>query len=139
MLNNETLSYIDGLIDMASSCDEYVGPSYIRLFSFNSSDYINQFKKTFKIDFDDNLLFESDETIEDVFIELLGKNNIYDCFMYHFSKIVPEGQIIRFDEEYKIFDMLGGTKGLSGFYFVEDLAFIKFEDTVLCFIMGNNE
>ena len=139
MIDKQTIAYIEGLIDMASSCDEYVGPSYIKLFAFDTSDYIKQFKKHFEIEFDDSLLFETDETIEDVFVELLGKNNICDCFMYHFSNVVSEGQVIRFDDEYKVFDMLGGTKGLSGFYFVEDLAFIKNGDTTYCFIMGNNE
>lgn len=140
MTNNKQLAcYIDGLVDMVNQCSESIGLSYIKTYDFDHSDYIRQFKKFFEIEFNENNLYVSNESLNEAFTQMMGDDKVSEGFLNCIEKALENCEIIRFEDEHKIFDRLGGRDGLSGLYFVEDLFFVRNDDIVLCFILGNNE
>ncbi len=139
MNNKQITYYIDGLIDMLNATCKYLGLSYIVSYYFNVSNYINEFKKFFEIDFDDNELYLSNETFTQALKEMIGEEDVSKAFQKNIEEKLQDIEIIRFNNENKIFDKLGGSEGLSYFYFVEDLFFIKSKEIVICLMLGNNE
>ena len=65
-------SYVDGLVNMASSCSKYMGPSYMHAICFNKKDYINDFKDFYHIKKEKVELIETNMSLKDFIQTFFG-------------------------------------------------------------------
>ena len=143
MENKFISSYISGLTNMASSCSNEIGPSYISADCFNKKNFKKEFSKYYKIPIECIKIEESKKTLEQVFSEWLGKkgDDIIENLLYWIKLCVGE-PIKTFDlsEDSNLINILSRCdNGISEFYFVEDVFFVEYKEYMVCFIIGNNE
>lgn len=136
-INNASL-YVEGLANMASF---NIGCSFMKADCYELNNYIEAFSKDYKISKDIIKLNEEKTKIEDFFKEVLNLDKKQtETFTYWLQKEAGPCKKIFIAENNKLYDKLSGyNKGISGFYFVEDVYFIEFEKMVIVFIIGNNE
>ena len=136
-------SYLSGVTNMASACSTEIGPSFIEAISFDLKDYKKEFAKFYKIPESEMNLITSELSLKDILRAWIGKNNerIVDNVLYLTERIVGEpNSIYTIDESSKIKEYLGRESGgISEFYFVEDIIFVEFNESMVSFIIGNNE
>ena len=135
-------SYVDGLVNMASSCSEYMMPSYMRAICFKKKDFKKSFCNFYKIPEKELEIIETSLTLKDFIIQSFGNiKEIIEGLTHwlHIEAGDPK-KILTVPNNSKVLNLLSGSDGgISGFYFVEDIYFIEFNKMVICFIIGNDE
>ncbi len=143
MIQNGIGSYLSGVTNMASECSTEIGPSFIEAISFELKDYKEEFAKFYKIPESEMNLIPIKEDLKEVLTAWIGKNNekIVDNVLYLTRRIVGEpNKIYTIDENRKMLEYIGREGGgISEFYFVEDIIFVEFDESMVSFIIGNNE
>ena len=135
-------SYVDGLVNMASSCSEYMMPSYMRAICFKKKDFKKSFCNFYKIPEKELEIIETSLTLKDFIIQSFGNNKEIIEGLTHWLHIEAGDpkKILTVPNNSKVLNLLSGSDGgISGFYFVEDIYFIEFNKMVICFIIGNDE
>ncbi len=132
--------YVEGLFHMASSLSKNIGPSYIRATVYNKEDFVGEFSKNYKINKKYLNILPTKKTLEDILHEWLDDKKIEERLLYWLNlKIGKENKVLSSDDA-RIIDVLSGSeKGLSGFYTLEDIYFIEYEEFYFILMMGNNE
>ena len=136
-LKNESL-YVSGLVNMASF---NIGCSYMKADCYELNDYIDSFSKDYKVSKTIIKLKEENINIDNFFKEVLNLDKKQtETLTYWLQNKTGKCNKIYTTENNKLHDKLSGySKGISGFYFVEDVYFIEFEKMAVVFIIGNNE
>lgn len=142
MLQKTISSYLSGLTNMASACSTEIGPSFIEADSFDKKDFEKEFAKYYEIE--ENIeLVSNNEKLEIILTQWIGKNNkaIVDNLMYLIeSEVGSPIKVYTLKDERIIKEKMGRESGgISQFYFVEDVIFVEFEKSMVCFSIGNNE
>lgn len=135
-------SYVDGLVNMASSCSEYMMPSYMRAICFKKKAFKKSFCTFYEIPKEQLDIVETSLTLKDFIIQSFGNNKEIIEGLTHWLHIEAGDpkKILTVPNNSKVLNLLSGSDGgISGFYFVEDIYFIEFNKMVICFIIGNDE
>lgn len=135
-------SYVDGLVNMASSCSEYMMPSYMRAICFKKKNYKKAFCNFYKIPEKELEIIETSLTLKDFIIQSFGNIKEITEGLTHWLHIEvgDSKKILTVPDSSKVLNLLSGSDGgISGFYFVEDIYFIEFDKMIVCFIIGNDE
>ena len=105
---------------------------------FSEKDYLNEFYDFYEIRSRKEKLIPSPCGFEETLKDVSGD----DCWKPIADKTkslfgIP-GRVMVFENVRDLQEELGGSDGLSPFYFVFDLMFCEFGDYTLCFISGSN-
>ena len=138
-----TGAYLAGLLDMASSQSEWIGRSYMESYCFDADDWRAEFARTFALREEDVQLLPSDQTLRQLLVQWLGgaQPKLTDSLLYYMQRCLGEAQAVWvLPQDSRLASKLGWSEdGKSPFYIAEDLFFAQFPQTVVCFVMGNNE
>ena len=135
-------SYIDGLVNMASSCSEYMMPSYMRAICFKKKNYKKAFCNFYKIPEKELEIIETSLTLKDFINQSFGniKEITEGLTQWLHMEVGDYKKVLTVSENSKVLDLLSGSDGgIGGFYTVEDIYFIEFDKMIVCFIIGNDE
>ena len=135
-------SYIDGLVNMASSCSEYMMPSYMRAICFKKKNYKKAFCNFYKIPEKELEIIETSLTLKDFINQSFGniKEITEGLTQWLHMEVGDYKKVLTVSENSKVLDLLSGSDGgIGGFYIVEDIYFIEFDKMIVCFIIGNDE
>lgn len=136
-INNASL-YVEGLVNMASF---NIGCSFMKADCYKLDNYIDAFSKDYRISKDIIILKEEKDDIDNFFKEVLNLDKKQtETLTYWLQREAGICNKIYIADNNELYDKLSGyNKGISGFYFVEDVYFIEFENMAVVFIIGNNE
>lgn len=128
---------------MASSVSEWIGRSYIEVYCFDLDGFRAEFAHMFALREEDVQLVPSGKTLRQMLVQWLGGDRpaLTDSLVYHMQRALGEaGAVWEPPEDSGLADKLGWSEGgKSPFYIAEDLFFAQFPQTVVCFVLGNNE
>ena len=129
--------YVCGLLRMASV---EIAPSFVDAFCLDNNSFINDFKKFYNYKLDIKVQ-SIDSNIDVFFKNVLNMNEKHvKSLLYWLECKYGKIESILEPTNNDIIDFLSGCNdGYSGFYFLENLYFIKFQKVVVCLLIGNNE
>ena len=134
-------AYLSGVIEMASSYSKYMGPSYMTAICFDLKNPLEDFKKFYEIK--ENINIEKiTVTYHDLLISLLGNDKDLIDSIEHLTRLSVGDveEIYTVEENSNLINSLSRSDGgLSQFYIVEDIYFIKFNKVYVVFMIGNDE
>jgi len=137
---NSISSYVEGLFKMASSLSKNMGPSYINASIYSKDTFIEKFSKNYQIDKKYLNLFPTKRSLEDVLHEWLNDKKIEESLIYWLETEIGKNIKTLSSDDARIIDVLSGSEnGLSGFYTLEDIYFIEYDEFYLVLMLGNNE
>ena len=131
-------SYINGLLDMASSSSSVIGRSYVQAKVFSKKKYIKEFCEGIK--FREIELEKSKCSLVEIFEDWFGDEHLLATNLNYYitSRVSDVVNIYKLKNSSKVLDELSCRK-YGYVYFYEDLYFVEFDKCVICFILGNNE
>ena len=121
---------------MASSISKNIGPSLVDSVCFDKKDFENEFKKFYELKSNIKLKLEK-ENYEEKLMSWFDDKKIVESIIY-LTKINSNEKVYIANKEI-IEELSGYSRGVSGFYTVEDIFFIEEKDEIIVFILGNNE
>ena len=142
MYNVDYSNYFSGLFNMASSCSDYIGPSYVDCDCLDSNNFKAGFAEIYEIPEKELELEKMDSTYEELLKTIFGDNKKIIEGISHWSKIkLGEVQeIYTINELSKIDKYISASEGgLGPFYTLDDIYFIVFKKEVLVLLIGNDE
>jgi len=147
MTGNRYLNgYIQGLADAAAIASDNLTFSGINTFCFDKDSFTEDYARLRREcgAGDSNVeLITGDLTPEQELSDLLDSEDrsFSSNIMWSLSRAAgrPE-RVLRFEDEPEEKEAASGySYGWGGFYFVEDMFFIEFEEYVILFVVGNDE
>ncbi len=130
-------SYLEGLLNMASSLSKSIGPSYIKVHGYEKNTFIEDFSKNYKIPKESIKLAETDKNLETTLLDwFYNENNIVKSIVYWFNiEIRGEKKVYLSDE--KLVNTLDSKR--RDFYSLDDMFFVECNEYIFVFLLGNNE
>ncbi len=130
-------SYLEGLLNMASSLSKNIGPSYIKVDCYLKEDFKEQLSKYYKVPIDKINLLKTNETLESALSNWFGnENKIIESITYWFNLKVKGAKVIYYSEE-ELKSILDNKQ--MDFYCLDDLFFVESKEYIFVFQLGNNE
>ena len=138
MMNLELNKKLDDICTARCKDSKSISYSYLRIFAFDRDDFEESFKEFFELDIDEIKLTESEESFEEIFGTFLEKRNARRI-VKGIRDICGMEKNVYYDD-CDLYELLeGASGGLSGFYFIEEIFFAEYDDSMVCYILGNNE
>ena len=129
--------YMDGIMKIASSLSNNIGPSFIDVDCYNKKEFKKEFCKYFNISEDNFEILKTNITLENKLKEWLGDNNqLIESVIYWFN-IKYNGEKILYSLNEKIIEKLDNRYTM--FYYIEDIFIVECKKYYFVFILGNNE
>ena len=130
-------SYLEGLLNMASSLSKNIGPSYVKVDCYIKEDFKEQLSKYYKVPIDKINLIKTNETLESALSNWFGgENKIIESITYWFNLKVKGAKVIYYSEE-ELKNILDNKQ--MDFYCLDDLFFVESKEYIFVFQLGNNE
>ena len=130
-------SYLEGVLNMASSLSKNIGPSYVKVDCYYKKDFKEQFSKIYKISKDDINLKETNKSLESALFDWFeNENKIIESIVYWFN-IKEKGPKKIYSSEENLVYLLD--KKQMDFYCLDDLFFVESNSYIIVFLLGNNE
>ena len=131
-MNEDTIrSYLNGLMNMASSMSKSIGPSYIIVDCYKK-EHLEQLKKDYHIKKITSSTLSFKEKIEEWFFE--DKKAIESILFWSNKKIKEERNI--YDIERENFEKM---EKYTPFYIIDDTFILETDKYLILYILGNNE
>ena len=134
--------YLNGLTQMASAVSVRCGPSEIRVDCFSPKSYAPLFCKDYHLRGSMLQLHDSGKTLFERLRDWLGDEpkNVADSLCHYLHiRLGDELQVLDPQDIGPLRDALSQPGGRGPFYTTEDLFFAVFQDTAVCFMLGNYE
>ena len=134
-------AYLSGVVEMASSYSKYMGPSYMTAICFDLKNPLEDFKRFYDIK-EDIKVNKVEASYHELLITLLGNDKDLIDTVEHLTRVrIGEVQeIYTIEENSNLLNLLSGSDGgLSPFYIVDDIYFVKFNKMFVVFMIGNDE
>ena len=134
-------AYLSGVVEMASSYSKYMGPSYMTAICFDLKNPLEDFKRFYNIK-EDIKVNKVETSYHELLITLLGNDKKLIDTVEHWTRVrIGEVQeIYTIEENSNLLNLLSGSDGgLSPFYIVDDIYFVKFNKMFVVFMIGNDE
>ncbi len=131
MDNSQLISYIKGLMNLASSLSKNIGPSYVTVKYFNKKEFENLISRR-KINITD-----SNKSLKEVLNEWFNDKEIVDSIIYWMNLYLDDP--IHIYESKSDFHNTLMEQEMTTFSFIEDAYLIEYKTFVMCLIIGNNE
>ena len=136
-------SYLNGLLNMASACSDWIGCSEITAACYAPGEFPARFCREFGLKAEEVRLLPVKETLYQTLVTWLGGKNASLtkelCRLIH-GELGEPTAILRAEHEKALIDRIGwGDGGRGPYYFTDELFFARFPEAVVCFILGNNE
>ena len=130
-------SYLEGLLNMASSLSKNIGPSYVKVDCYIKEDFKEQLSKYYKVPIDKINLIKTNETLEYALSNWFGnETKIIESITYWFNLKVKGAKVIYHSEE-ELKNILDNKQ--MDFYCLDDLFFVESKEYIFVFQLGNNE
>ncbi len=130
-------SYLEGMMNLASSLSDAIGPSYIKVECYEKDKFREEFCKDYEISPTTLNLIDTPNSLQTTLLDWFGNNNkIVESISYWFDLYYKGLKKIYLAEE-KLISILNNKK--QDFYFLEDMFFIEYNDYMIIFLLGNNE
>ena len=130
-------SYLEGILNMASSLSKNIGPSYIKVDCYLKEDFKEQLSKYYKVPIDKINFLKTNETLESALSNWFGnENKIIESITYWFNLKVKGAKVIYYSEE-ELKNILDNKQ--MDFYCLDDLFFVESKEYIFVFQLGNNE
>ncbi|MBR6407654.1 MAG: DUF4085 family protein [Clostridia bacterium] len=142
VLNTSSAEYVYDLIENACETCSHKSPSFAEAFCFATENLKGAFAGFFEISPELVSLEPTNETLEEIFSGWFWEpqpRTAKSLIASLESRLGKPLGIFRPTYEEKLRDALGGSNGLSPFYFVEDIFFARYGEMTACFMMGNCE
>ena len=131
--------YLRGIMNMASSVSKSIGPSYIEVECYDKNDFVEKFKKNYKVVINLEELEKTDNNLKKVIGNwFYNEEKIAESIDYWFNLRLDQIENI-YIPSVDIINEIENNKVNSYFYIIEDLIFIEQKDKIIVFILGNNE
>ena len=117
--------YLTGLLNMASSLSDYIGPSYIKVNCYEKKKFKKEFSEIYKINKEEINL-----------IECFQDKKMVDSITYWFNVTIRGDKKVYLAEE-KLVNILDSKR--NDFYSLDDLFFVECKKYMFVFLLGNNE
>ena len=134
--------YLNGLTQMASAVSVRCGPSVIRCDCFSPKSFAPLFCKDYHLRGSMLQLHDSGKTLFERLRDWLGDEpkNVTEglCHFIHI-RLGDALQVLEPQDIGPLRDALSQPGGRGPFYTTEDLFFAVFQDTAVCFMLGNYE
>jgi len=140
-LKNESI-YLEGLVNMASSCSKRIGLSYMDAMCFPKNNYISSFSKYYDVPLEEVSFHQSNISFKKKLISILGDDKkLIDGLIFWIEKEAGECKhIYELDDNSKLRILLSRSDGGCGaFYFLEDVFMVEFDKMIIYFMYGNDE
>ncbi|MBQ1632894.1 MAG: hypothetical protein II049_08750 [Clostridia bacterium] len=141
MLDTRLSSYLNGMLDLASSLSEWIGYSNAGVSAYTKDGWEEAFRRHYHVK--QFTPVPAEETFYQTLVQWLGSTsfgltkNVIDCITYKLGEPLA---VYRAENEKALIDRLSGCNGgIGAYYFTEDVFFVEFKTHVLAFIMGNWE
>ena len=131
MDNSQLISYIKGLMNLASSLSKNIGPSYVTVKYFNKKEFENLISRK-KIN-----IYDSNKSLKEVLNAWFNDKEIVEALIYWMGFYLDEP--LKIDESKSDFHDTLMEQEMTNFSFIEDAYLIEYKTFVMCLIMGNNE
>ena len=134
-------AYLSGVVETASSYSKYMGPSYMTALCFDLKSPLEDFKRFYNIK-EDIKVNKVETSYHDLLITLLGNDKDLIDTVEHWTRVrIGEvEEIYTVEENSNLLNLLSGSDGgLSPFYMLEDIYFIKFNKMFVIYMIGNDE
>ena len=148
MLPNETLSYIQGLLHMATAAAEGAGPSGIECEFFPAEGFAEDFAACYELAPGRIRLVPEQESLDGLLtLWLAGWDGPRErdrriarelAWLLRRTLGLPRA-LYRLDDEEAILADMSGRDGLGPFFFLEGCFLAAYETGLLCFFLGNDE
>ena len=129
-------SYLEGILNMASSLSNNIGPSYIKVDCYKKKSFRKEFCKFYEIEDQDLKYIESNKTLDSALLDWLQDKKIVESIMYWFN-IKLQGEKKVFLPNENIINILDTKQ--KDFYSLDDLFFVECRQYIFVFLLGNNE
>lgn len=133
--------YAKGLMNMASSVSEWIGPSFVDAYCYLPEEFEAEFIQ------DMNMkkmpaYEECSDSDRETFAQLFGEEEkkLLDGLQYWL-----EFELGRFEKAYRIIDeekllnQMDGNRNNTRFFFLETIRILKYREVILVLVCGNNE
>jgi len=129
-------SYLEGLLNMASSISKSIGPSFVKVDCYKKETFKKEFTKFYNIN-EELELIESSNSLDTTLLSWFNnEKEIVESITYWFNIKLSDNKKIYLPEE-KIINILDNEQ--KDFYSLEDLFFIECQNYIFVFLLGNNE
>ena len=133
----ELSNYLTGIMQMASSLSNNIGPSYINVECYEKEKFAEEFCREYKItDQDLDIEIANRNLITALFSWFGNEKQIVDSIVYWFNLKCKEKKTIYLPSE-KLMNKI--SKKENFFYYLEDVLFIESEKNYIVLYLGNNE
>ena len=129
-------SYLEGILNMASSISKSIGPSYVKVDCYKKDEFKEEFKKFYNIK-EDIKLIETSNSLDTALLDwFYNEKELVDSITYWFNIKLPGNKKVYLSEE-KLINTLD--KKRKDFYSLDDLFFVECRNYIFVFLLGNNE
>ena len=140
MRPEEHEGYLNGVAMLASCMSVSCGPSEVRVDCYSPKSFLPLFCKRYRLPQSKLTLKESSRSFREMLRAWFGDEpkNLADSLSYLFHrKLGDEMQVYELEDSAPVVDTLSDRH--DPFYTMEDLFFVVFADTAVCFLRGNYE
>ena len=126
--------YLEGLLNMASSLSDYIGPSYIKVDCYNKKDFKEEFCKNYEIkEFN---MIKKEEKLYSPLFNWLNDKKLVESIIYWFEIHVHGEKQVYYPDE-SLINILDDKR--KDFYSLDDMFFVETKKYIFVFLLGNNE
>lgn len=140
MRPEDHVGYLNGVTMLASCVSVLCGPSEVRVDCFSPKSFFPLFCKRYRLPQSKLTLKESSLSFRDMLRVWFGDEpkNLVDSLYYLFHRrLGDEKQVYEIENAERVIETLSDRH--DPFYSMEDLCFVVFADTAVCFLRGNYE
>ena len=128
--------YLTGLLNMASSLSDYIGPSYIKVNCYEKKNFKKEFSEIYKINKEELNLIETENSIETTLLDWFQDKKMVDSITYWFNVTIRGDKKVYLAED-KLVNILDSKR--NDFYSLDNLFFVECKKYMFVFLLGNNE
>lgn len=133
-------NYLNGMFILACSISKRIGLSYARVVVLNKNNWLQEFCQNYQLDNKKIVFSRRKRKFANILNAYFGnKDTLTKALIGKIRDLLGNEKNVYYSENGYLIDALGGSKGLSGFYFVEDVFFIEYEEVMVILMIGNNE
>ena len=134
----ELTCYIDGLVTMASSLSKKISYSSISATCFKNKNFKEEFFKYYKVKLEGVKFSKIKDPLEKIFSLYLEDDIVNNLLNLLKKDLGEEKELLTINNNDVLEKLSCFNGGKEPFYFIENLYIVKYNEYIVCFIVGNN-
>ena len=128
--------YLTGLLNMASSLSQNIGPSYVKVNCYEKKTFKKEFCDFYEIKKEEINLIDTEQSLETTLLDWFQDKKMVESITYWFNLTIRGDKKVYLAEE-KLINILDSKR--KDFYSLDDLFFVECKKYIFVFLLGNNE